>query len=372
MQKTTRPFRAVALLSVLPSLLFLAACSAAPAEAPAAEASAAKQIPLVQTFDLLWSMPGSFERLNHAAIINGALYLAGEPRGLQAVDASNGHTRWMHIGKRMIDAVPTLREKSLYLLEGGRFVVLKESSGEEIARVRSRVGSVGPVFPGEICWMVAGGDGYVYGVIPASGARAWRDPAPGVVNDMAWDNEDLAYIATDKTLYAASVGTHSISWFHPFDRQGLSGICLAGDTIYIGSSDFYLYALDAASGVVKWSVSLGAPVMGTPTAAHGRVYASTMDDILYAVDASTQAILWQLKANRVITATRDRVIFLRRTPAGDRIGVADSADGRVLGEIPAGRYETFVAEPESGVFYAISPQGDVLAIAEKTLKKEGP
>ena len=145
--------------------------------------------------------------------------------------------------------------------------------------------------------------------------------------------------------------------------------CDPGDTIYIGSSDFYLYGIDATSGVVKWSVSLGAPVISKPTSAYGRVYASTMDNILYAVDTKTHSILWQLEADRVITATRNRVIFVRRTPAGDRVGIADSADGRVLGEIPAGRYETFVAEPESGIFYAISPQGDVLAIAEKGLKK---
>jgi len=369
MQENISRIRAVALLPVLASVFFLAGCVTMPAETSALEASAEKRIALVQTFDRLWSMPGSFERLNHAAIINGTLYLAGELRGLQAVDVSNGHTRWIHIGKRMVDAVPVLHEKSLYLLESGQFVVVKESSGEELRRVRSRVGSVSPVFPGKISWMVAGGDGYVYGVIPESGARAWRIPAPGVVHDTAWDNEDLAYVATDNTLYAASVGTRAIAWSYAFDRQGTSALCLAGDIIYIGSSDFYLYAIDATSGVVTWSVSLGAPVMSKPTSAYGRVYASTMDNILYAVDTKTHSILWQLEADRVITATRNRVIFVRRTPAGDRVGIADSADGRVLGEIPAGRYETFVAEPESGVFYAISPQGDVLAIAEKGLKK---
>lgn len=366
MQKRNRRIRSAAFLSILIALLSLTACVTPQTENQAANTKAENQIPLIKTFHSLWSMPGSFDRVNHAVIIEDTLYLAGAARGLQAINPQNGQTRWKHIGKRIVDHPPILHNGILYLVEGGQFVTLNAREGEELTRVRTRVGCVSPLFPGLSTWMVAGGDGYVYGVQPKTGARAWHARTHGVVNFTTWDKKDLVFVATDNTLYGASIGTRKVTWSHPFPRQGTGAPSLADGIIYIGSSDFFLYAIDAGGGMVRWRLSLSAPVMGKALAAHGRVYVATTENILHAVDIKTQSTLWTIPANEVITATSTRVVYLRHTPAGYILGVADAANGNILGELAAGRYETFVAKPETGIFYAISPHGDILAIAEKS------
>ncbi|HEY0393754.1 MAG TPA: PQQ-binding-like beta-propeller repeat protein [Candidatus Elarobacter sp.] len=70
---------------------------------------------------------------------------------------------------------------------------------------------------------------------------------------------------------------------------------VAGGTLYVGSSDAKLYALDARTGTQRWSRALGAPVSSTPAVADGIVYAQTHAGRIVALRAATGATLWERK-----------------------------------------------------------------------------
>ena len=57
-------------------------------------------------------------------------------------------------------------------------------------------------------------------------------------------------------------------------------------TLYVGSRDHYLYALDVRTGRERWRYRTGAPVTSTPAVAGGRVYIGSNDTKVHAV-AST-------------------------------------------------------------------------------------
>jgi outer membrane protein assembly factor BamB len=73
-----------------------------------------------------------------------------------------------------------------------------------------------------------------------------------------------------------------------FETDGLVGAppMMADGTVYVGSGDGNLYAVDTASGEEEWCFQTGYSVGSSPTIAGGTVYVGSGDGNLYAVAAS--------------------------------------------------------------------------------------
>lgn len=76
-------------------------------------------------------------------------------------------------------------------------------------------------------------------------------------------------------------------------RGSVSSPALSGGTLFIGCDDDKLYALDAASGAVKWSFKTGGPVASSPAVGEGLVYAGSYDGNFYAIDAASGQERWR-------------------------------------------------------------------------------
>ena len=78
-------------------------------------------------------------------------------------------------------------------------------------------------------------------------------------------------------------------------RNGRSGDffpTVVDGTVYVGSDDGNLYALDAKTGTRQWSFSTGGLVRSSPVVVDGTAYFTSADDNLYAVDAETGQKEW--------------------------------------------------------------------------------
>lgn len=70
---------------------------------------------------------------------------------------------------------------------------------------------------------------------------------------------------------------------------------ISGGTLFVGSADGHLYAIDVESGAVRWRRSLGSPVSSTPAVAHGLVFAGGLDGVMHALRASDGAPSWTVR-----------------------------------------------------------------------------
>jgi outer membrane protein assembly factor BamB len=68
-----------------------------------------------------------------------------------------------------------------------------------------------------------------------------------------------------------------------------------GPTVYFGSSDGNLYALDATSGSLKWKFGTHGIIHSSPALYDGVVYFGSWDTYMYAVDAQTGKEIWKFK-----------------------------------------------------------------------------
>jgi outer membrane protein assembly factor BamB len=71
-----------------------------------------------------------------------------------------------------------------------------------------------------------------------------------------------------------------------------------GDTVFVPSADGHLYALEAGTGLVRWRFDAGAPVLSAPAVARAgpdREYVMfSAGEELFAVDASTGRLAWSV------------------------------------------------------------------------------
>ena len=153
------------------------------------------------------------------------------------------------------------------------------------------------------------GDGAVYALDLLNGDELWRFVTHGRVRSTPAIADGVVFVGSaDGRVYALELETGEEKWrFEPegfglrseefgFDRKSIiSSPAVANGTVYIGSRDGFMYALDQANGVQKWRVSHEVSwAMSSPAVHNDVVYSGTSDgQFAHAVDAVTGEELWR-------------------------------------------------------------------------------
>src|SRR5690606_14608992 len=118
-----------------------------------------------------------------------------------------------------------------------------------------------------------------------------------------------------------------------------------GNSVYIGSSDGFLYALDAAKGTVLWKFETEDKILGGPNwvqAPDGkgtRILAGSYDFRLYSFDADTGKTDWTYETGNYINGTP--AVAEGKTVFGGcdaLLHVISLKDGQKIKEVEAGAY----------------------------------
>jgi len=134
--------------------------------------------------------------------------------------------------------------------------------------------------------------------------------------------------SSDSNVYALDSATGGLKWKFKTGDVVHSSPALADGAIFIGSWDTYLYALDAASGKEKWRFKTGEDhetynqvgIQASPAVANGVVYFGCRDSNFYALDANSGKKLWAYnnKGSWVIgsAAVRDGKVYFATSDTG--------------------------------------------------------
>lgn len=163
-------------------------------------------------------------------------------------------------------------------------------------------------------------DGHVYAVDAASGRQRWKVRTGGPVSSTPAVHEGRVYATSyDGRLLALDARTGEVLWKFAtagerrFEARGLHGQqplqqtfadpfdvylsspVVANGLVYFGSGDQHLYAVDAASGTLRWKLRTGDVVHGSPACAEGLVVVGSWDGRVYAADALSGQLRWQFQ-----------------------------------------------------------------------------
>ena len=75
-------------------------------------------------------------------------------------------------------------------------------------------------------------------------------------------------------------------------------------TLYVGSDDYNVYALDPGTGAVKWTFATQSYVESSPAVgSDGTVYVGSSDNSIYAINGKTGALIWSYATAGFIDAS---------------------------------------------------------------------
>ena len=154
--------------------------------------------------------------------------------------------------------------------------------------------------------MVGAGNGNLYAIRAIDGVPLWNvtlnaeggmllaPPAVGAEGDV------LYTAGQDGKVYAVHAGSGKLEWTAQCGAREINGrpaVSRDGRSIYVGSMDANLYALDR-SGKLQWSHATGdgIPTSATVSASGDLVYFSSNDGYLYAVHAADGQLRWKYLA----------------------------------------------------------------------------
>jgi outer membrane protein assembly factor BamB len=200
-------------------------------------AQAPRQAPAIK-----WSFPTGDRVVSSPVHHDGTLYFGSDDGNVYAVEAATGRQRWM-------------------------------------ARTRGPVPSTPAVAAGRV--FVTSYDGRLYALDAQSGEVLWRFRTEG---ERRFEARGLHGLQPRQQTFA-----------DPYDVF-LSSPVVVDDTVYFGSSDAHVYALDAASGALRWKFATGDVVHASPAVADGMLYVGSWDGRLYALDARTGQERWRFQS----------------------------------------------------------------------------
>jgi outer membrane protein assembly factor BamB len=90
-------------------------------------------------------------------------------------------------------------------------------------------------------------------------------------------------------------GVPAVKWkFHAAGRMFASPAIDRG-AVFIGSTDGFLYAVDARTGMLRWKFKTGARIVSSAAISAGRVFFGSYDGNFYAVDETKGVLIWKFK-----------------------------------------------------------------------------
>ncbi|HTS23712.1 MAG TPA: PQQ-binding-like beta-propeller repeat protein [Casimicrobiaceae bacterium] len=192
-----------------------------------------------QLHRIKWRFPTGDRIVSSPVYANGVIYFGGDDGNVYAVDATDGRQLWKRATGGPVPATPAVAGGTLY------------------------VGSY---------------DGKLYALDARSGVPRWKFATQGERRFEA------------RGIHGLQPKTQTIA--DPFDVF-LSSPVVAGGAVFFGSGDGNVYALDAASGALRWKFRTGDVVHASPAYADGVVFFGSWDSYFYAVDAATGVEKWR-------------------------------------------------------------------------------
>ena len=268
----------------------------------------------------IWNFPA----LNYAgtpAVVDGRVYVGSANGGVYSLQASSGLQVWNFSTGDSFDSSVTVVNDLVYAVSrygkiyspdsaiGGDIYCLDAVNGNIIWNFSIGYAASGasPAVSGNSVY-VGNNDGNIFCLDAANGSEIWNSSTRGAVRSPAVadgyvyvgsaDGNAYCFRASDgakiwnyTTEYNSNGPAHNYDW-----GNAVSDPAVAYGCVYVGSSNFGVYCLDALHGSLIWNFTTGAQVIAAPAVADGYLLAGSYDGNLYCLNATSGSEIWRFPA----------------------------------------------------------------------------
>jgi outer membrane protein assembly factor BamB len=275
-------------------------------------------------FEKLWEFGTSSPLYSTPLAVEDLIVFGSESGVLHAVDR-NGRARWQfQTASSGIFAHPQTDGKLIFFGATNQTFYAVDFNGQLKWKyiTRDRIKSDPVVVDGVV--YLTSYDGRVYALAAENGRKHWQFPpdaakageakadeassprvSPGSFSyAQPVISEGVLYIGNlDGNLYALNVVDGSLKWIFKVGEGITSTVWVEKGTVYFGSKDDQVYAIDTATGTtVKWKFKTGGDVLSSPRIQDGTLFIGSNDGNLYAIDPTNGKEKCHFTANGPVIA----------------------------------------------------------------------
>ena len=242
-----------------------------------------------------WKFQTGGRVISSPAIENGLVYVGSTDKNFYAIEEQSGALKWKFATEGPVVSSAAIAGGIVYFGSyDGKFYALDAATGQlkwkfETGGERRYAGR------------------HLHGLVPAG--ETMPDPWDYFLSSPSVWNGGVYFGSGDGNVYALDAASGALKWKFKTGDVVHSSPAISGGTLYIGSWDTYLYALNASSGKEVWRFKTGddaeihnhVGIQASPAVADGTVYFGCRDSNVYAVDAKTGKQKWSYstKGSRV-------------------------------------------------------------------------
>ncbi len=361
------------------------------------------------TGEIVWKYKGPNESLmwpGMPTVADGKIYVTtGEaaqynaPQGISefsCLDAFTGAQLW----KLDKEALPpresvAIAYDTLYIIPGDVTTAVDTISGNEYATDQQiwAIKDISPEEPDTVStnwrqWRADAAHSSISDIGPSNLSLAWRFATSGSVISSPSVCDDIVYVgSTDGYIYALDAWYGNLIWKFKTNAPIESSVAVENGHVYTGGDDGYVYCINAKTGTQVWKTfvngnqefTFGNLVLkSSPAVIDGAVYIGSLDSYLYALDWTDGHILWKAKTNGPIESSPavvdGAVYFTAEEPDTGEVYKLDATTGNVLWNFSIAYRPSFTGGNQmlgsssvaEGKVFASSSWGDYYCIDTET------
>lgn len=221
---------------------------------------------------VLWKHQAGGEMWGPLTHDEGVLYFGCDNGKVSAFDIDSRSVRWeFQSGGKVRSAVLCAGGRAVFASDDGTLFALELPTGKEVWRFDLGSADMERILP-------ATTPPYEYDYLHSS---------PIVVHG-------TVYVGSmDGHLYAVDHETGKERWKFPTLGKIRSTPVVDDGTVYFGSWDGHLYAVDAANGELRWRFDTGGIIQSSAAVAGGMVVVGSRSAKIFALDAGTGTMAWE-------------------------------------------------------------------------------
>ncbi|MFL6228160.1 MAG: PQQ-binding-like beta-propeller repeat protein [Pyrinomonadaceae bacterium] len=278
---------------------------------------------------LQWRVQTGSAVRSSPTLAGGVVYVGSSDGLLYALDAQSGAERWKFDAHSPVLATPAVAGNLVFCgARSGGLAALDAATGKLIWTHKAGADAPlawghesgdfytsSPTVSGDKV-LYGGGDGFLYALRRADGREAWKLKTGGRVRSTPAVEGATVFVGSfDGCLYAVDLETGQLKWRYEtegaklnssefgYDRRSIqSSPAVADGAVFFGARDGFLYAIEAATGALRWRFDHKISWVNTsPAVVDGMVYAGSSDGrFVQSVDARTGREVWRAKTDSLI------------------------------------------------------------------------
>ncbi len=192
----------------------------------------------------------------------------------------------------------------------------------------------------------------------------WAYPTQDAIESTAAIRAGTVYIGSlDGQLYALDLRTGALAWQYQADGEIKSSPTVADSTVYFGDEAGTFHAVAIHSGQRRWTFAAAAGIISAANHTGSRLYFGSYDQHLYCLDATAGTLIWKIATDGYIHSTP--ALYENRVAVAGCDGylrLLDLADGTQHQQLALGGYVASSAAIHAGHAYLGTFGNEVLGV----------